>query len=91
MHVLALVLVFVLARVTLSGLPQEPHAASVQRPRFVVLDDYIREALAQEWERHAKDSPIMERIYCVKYQRDYWAGESAYRVPRSSPPGYPKP
>lgn len=79
MHAVALVLVFVLARVTLTPLPSEP-APSVQRPRFVVLDDYIREALAKDWERHATDTPILERIYCVRYQRDYWAGESAYRV-----------
>lgn len=81
MHALALVLVFLLARVTLTDLPAPPSASSVTpRPRFVVLDDYIRDALAAEWERHAKDSPILERIYCVKYQRDYWAGEPAYRV-----------
>ena len=36
--------------------------------------------LSEEWERHAHDSPIKERIYCVKYQRDYWANEPAYRV-----------
>lgn len=54
-------------------------------PRFVVLDDYVRDTLAVEWRKHLHDDPITERIYCVRYQRDYWAGEPAYRVTRLLP------
>lgn len=55
-------------------------------PRFVILDDYIRVILSKDWDAHAKDVPLLERGYCIKYQLDFWADEIAYRVTQISKP-----
>jgi len=54
--------------------------------RFVILDDYIRERLANDWDAHKNDRPLTERAYCLKWQLDIWAGEVAYRVTEISEP-----
>jgi uncharacterized Fe-S cluster protein YjdI len=54
-------------------------------PRFVVLDDYIREYLGEEWDKHAGDTIKLERGYCVRWQYDIWAREKAYRVTQIFP------
>ena len=53
---------------------------SLPRVRFVIMDDYIRQKLASDWDRHLNDHPIKERAYCLRYQLDIWAGEVSYRV-----------
>lgn len=50
------------------------------RPRFVIMDDYVREYLAAEWDKHKTDSLQIERGYCIRWQYDIWARELAYRV-----------
>lgn len=61
--------------------------ASAQQPvRFVVMDDYIRDQLAADWDLHKNDPVILERGYCLGWQYDVWAGEVAYRVTQISSP-----
>lgn len=50
------------------------------KPRFAIMDDYVRQMLIDDWDLHAKDSVILERGYCLQYQLDFWGGELAYRV-----------
>jgi hypothetical protein len=73
MHVLALVFVFLLARVTLTP-PLDPprFRASHATPRVVVLDEHVRNVLAADWDRHASDPVILERAYCVTFRKDVW-------------------
>lgn len=59
---------------------------TLPRPRFVVMDDYIRDSLAADWDRHAGDRVILERGYCLGYQLDLWANELSYRVTQISMP-----
>ena len=62
-----------------------PHAAETTPhagPRFAIMDDYIRDSLAADWDRHEHDPAILERAYCLWYQRDIWGGEWAWRVTR---------
>jgi hypothetical protein len=54
------------------------------KPRFVVLDDYIRDFLAKEWDKHLNDPIKLERAFCLRWQYDVWAGEPAYRVTQIS-------
>jgi hypothetical protein len=56
------------------------------KPRFVIMDDYIREMLAVDWDKHQKDSPKLERGYCLRWQYDIWAGEIAYRITQITEP-----
>lgn len=58
---------------------------TVYRPRFVVVDDYIRDELAADWDAHANDPIKMERAYCLGWQYDIWASEVAYRVTQIMP------
>jgi hypothetical protein len=58
-----------------------PPKAVAQSPRYVVLDDYVRERLAADWDAAQRSDTVqVERAYCVKWQLDIWAGERAYRV-----------
>lgn len=50
------------------------------KPRFAIMDDYVRQILIEDWDLHAKDSIPLERGYCLQYQLDFWAQEIAYRV-----------
>lgn len=61
---------------------------STPRPRFVIMDDYIREFLAEEWDAYAQKPALnkLERGYCLRWQYDIWAGEIAYRVTQISQP-----
>lgn len=54
-------------------------------PRFVIMDDYIREYLAQEWDKHLTDTLKLERGYCLRWQYDIWAHEKAYRITQIAP------
>jgi hypothetical protein len=60
--------------------------AQAMKPRFVIMDDYIRAQLAADWDAHSKDHIKLERAYCLRYQYDVWAGEVAYRVTQISKP-----
>lgn len=60
---------------------QQPHPI-----RFAILDDYIRDQLAADWDLHKGDQPKMERAYCLGWQYDIWAGEIAYRVTQITSP-----
>lgn len=55
-------------------------------PRFVVLDDYIRDTLAKAWDAVENDPLQHERGYCLRWQLDVFAGEWAYRVTQILPP-----
>jgi hypothetical protein len=65
-----------------------PPADSLPRIRFAVMDDYVRDVLAADWDAHSRDHALLERGYCLGYQLDFWAGELAYRVTQIS---YPDP
>lgn len=54
------------------------------KPRFVVLDDYVRDKLSAEWDKHAHEQVKLERAFCLGWQYDIWAGEVAYRVTQIS-------
>lgn len=54
-------------------------------PRFVIMDDYIREYLAKEWDKHLTDTLKLERGYCLRWQYDIWAHEKAYRITQIAP------
>ena len=56
------------------------------RPRFVIMDDWVRDYLAAEWDKHKADSVQLERGYCLRFQLDVWAQELAYRVTQISQP-----
>jgi hypothetical protein len=60
--------------------------ADTTQIRFVILDDYVRDFLASDWDLHAKDPIILERGYCLGWQLDFWAGEMTYRVTQISRP-----
>jgi hypothetical protein len=60
-------------------------ADEAPRPRFVVMDDYVREYLAKEWDKN-QTLPLHERGYCLRFQLDFWADEVAYRVTQISEP-----
>ena len=69
----------VLALLVLLGacaLPEQP----VHAQHIVVFDDYVRAKLAADWDRDAKNPYAHERAYCVRYQKDVFADEFAYRV-----------
>jgi len=55
-------------------------------PRFVIVDDYVRDFIAADWDKHASDPLPLERAYCLRYQLDEFAGEFAYRVTQVSLP-----
>ena len=63
---------------------QDSPTDSLPRIRFVVLDDYVRDILARDWDAHSRDTVLLERGYCLGYQLDFWAGEIAYRVTQIS-------
>lgn len=44
------------------------------KPRFAIMDDYVRQMLIDDWDLHSKDSVILERGYCLQYQLDFWGG-----------------
>lgn len=50
------------------------------KPRYAIMDDYVRQLLIDDWDLHAKDSVLLERGYCLQYQLDFWASEIVYRV-----------
>lgn len=50
------------------------------KPRFAIMDDYVRDFLSADWDKHSKDPQQNERAFCLRYQLDVWAGEPAYRV-----------
>lgn len=56
------------------------------KPRFAIMDDYVRQILIADWDLHAKDTVLLERGYCLQYQLDFWASEIAYRVTQISRP-----
>ena len=64
-----------------------PPQARAQTPRFVVLDDYVRERLAADWRaaQGANAAVQHERAYCLGYQLDFWGGELSYRVTQLEP------
>lgn len=69
--------------------------AQETKPRFAIMDDYVRQILIDDWDLHAKDTIILERGYCLQYQLDFWGQEIAYRVTQiarakvvESGPGY---
>lgn len=57
----------------------------VRLPRFVVVDDYVREILRRDWDAHVHDAVKLERAYCLGWQYDIWAHEKAYRVTQIMP------
>ena len=80
MQALALVLVFVLGRIALA--PESP----VQQPRYLILDQHVRNVLAADWDAHAKDTAEVERAYCITFQQDVWiTAEWVWRVTEISP------
>jgi hypothetical protein len=67
-------------------LPALTKLGAQQPIRYVVMDDYIRDILARDWDAHAADWPQYERGYCLGYQLDFYAGEVAYRVTQIAAP-----
>lgn len=65
---------------------QERLAARPGPVRFAIMDDYVRDTLAADWDKHANDSTLLERGFCLKWQYDIWAGEKAYRVTQIARP-----
>lgn len=57
--------------------PEVEYAGPV---RFAVLDDHVRQRLAADWVRADTAAVPIERAYCLRWQKDVWAGEAAYRV-----------
>jgi hypothetical protein len=52
---------------------------------FIVMDDYVRDYLAAEWDLHAHDNPKLERGYCLGWQLDNVGGQLVYRITQVSP------
>jgi hypothetical protein len=65
-----------IALILAGAAPREP----VQAQHIVVFDDYVRAKLAADWDKDAKNPYANERAYCVRYQKDVFADEFAYRV-----------
>jgi hypothetical protein len=60
-------------------------APPVDSVQYAIMDDYVREYLIADWDKHAKDPIILERAYCLKYQLDFWADGLAFRVTQIEP------
>lgn len=84
----AIIPLAVLGRTSSAQTDSAPPADSLPQIRFAVMDDYVRDVLAADWDAHSKDRTLLERGYCLGYQLDFWAGELAYRVTQIS---YPDP
>lgn len=55
-------------------------------PRYVILDQQVRDTLAADWDAHLADPAILERAYCLTYQRDVWViPEWIWRVTKVRP------
>lgn len=55
-------------------------SAQLPVPRFVVVEDGVRDWLAYEWDAHLTDWPMIERARCLRWDIVPFAGETAYRV-----------
>jgi hypothetical protein len=88
MQVLLVVALLGLARLLVPvAAPADGTAVYIQHPpRFVVVDDYIRDFIAADWDAHEHDAIPLERAYCLRWQLDEFAGEFAYRVTQISLP-----
>lgn len=86
MKALALALVILLVHAVVSPAPvlrsqTETTPGYSPVPRYVVLDQHVRNVLTADWDAHAKDSAILERAYCVTFQKDVWViGEWVWRA-----------
>jgi hypothetical protein len=49
------------------------------------MDESVRNRLAQDWDAHENDHPILERAYCLRWRYEYWGGELVYRVISATP------
>lgn len=84
MHALALVLVFVLARIAIPTAPEPTPLPPHQR--YVILDQHVKNVLAADWDAHANDPAEVERAYCITFQQDVWiSAEWVWRVTEIAP------
>lgn len=72
-------LFFALLALIVSASPTHCQTAS-DSIQYVIMDDYVRDFLIADWDAHAADPMILERAYCLSYQRDFWADGRAYRI-----------
>ena len=81
------VVLVVLFGAVLRGAPDPVPLPHGPAPRFVVLDQHVKNVLAADWDAHARDPAILERAYCLTYQKDVWVvpGEFVYRVTEIAP------
>jgi len=89
MQLFAVLALLALARFVIPAAQPDGTAVAVHvqhAPRFVIVDDYIRDFIAADWDAHANDAIPLERAYCLRWQLDEFAGEWAYRVTQVSMP-----
>lgn len=70
--VLVTLLVLFGAHATAEDRPVSRHAVIPTGPRYVILDQHVKDVLASDWRAHANDPAILERAYCVEYRKDVW-------------------
>jgi hypothetical protein len=59
-------------------------AIAITRPapaqEYVILSEAVKNRLATDWDKVAKNPMQTERAYCVAFTRGEWLGEPTYRV-----------
>jgi hypothetical protein len=63
-----------------------PVFAQYHHPRYVVVEDAVRDYLAREWDRHLVEVPMTEHGHCLRWDLVSFAGETAYHVYAISKP-----
>lgn len=58
----------------------------LHRQRHLIqYDNWVREYLTAEWDKHTKDTLLMERAYCLTVQPDFVWGEYGWRGTKIEP------
>lgn len=55
-------------------------AQTIFSPRYVAVEDGVRDWLARDWDAHLNEWPMLERGRCVEWRYTAFAGEVGYYV-----------